>query len=122
MEWGILLEQVIELILLPLVIYALTLLRGYIVRNIKIKQMESIMLQATRVVETAVAETTQTFVTELKQTGQWDADAMKAAFEKSMDRVLEILAPGTQALIERSFGDINAYLGALIEAEVAKQK
>lgn len=122
METMNLLEMVVKLVLVPLIAYALTLLRGYIMRTVKIKQVESILLQAANAVELAVGETTQVFVDVLKEKGEFTEHSAREAFTRAKARTLDILGPAGQALLERSVGDINDYMKALIEAEVLRQK
>lgn len=116
-----LVEMVFELLLVPIFIYGLTLLRGYIIRHTKIKQVESILLQATLAVEAAVGETAQIFVDVLKERGEFTEHSAQEAFIRAKAKALDILGPAGQALLERSVGDVNLYIEALIEAEVRKQ-
>ena len=121
MEKIELIEMIIELLLVPILIYGLTLLRGYIIRNTKIKQVESILLQATMAVEAAVGETTQVFVEELKEQGDFTKENAEIALERSMNTALTILGEAGENLLGRAVGDVNLYLDALIEAEVKRQ-
>ena len=116
-----LLEMVFELLLVPILIYGLTLLRGYIIRNTKIKQVESILLQATLAVEAAVGETSQVFVEELKKQGDFTKENAEIALERSMNTALNILGPAGKNLLQRAVGDVNLYIEALIETEVKRQ-
>ena len=122
MEKIELLEMVFELLLVPILIYGLTLLRGYIIRNTKIKQVESILLQATMAVEAAVGETTQVFVEELKEQGEFTEENAKIALKRSKNTALNILGPAGKNLLQRAVGDVNAYIIALIEAEIERRK
>lgn len=118
MNWNQVLEMIIQMLIIPLIAYGLALLRGYIVRKVKIAQVESILLQATLAVEIAVKETAQTYVDELKDLDIFGEDAHLAAFRKAKARALQILTPAAQELLERAVGDINGYIEALIEATV----
>lgn len=115
-------EMAVELLMVPILVYVLTLLRGYIMRTVKIKQVESILLQAANAVELAVGETTQVFVDVLKEKGEFTEHSAREAFTRAKARTLDILGPAGQALLERSVGDLNDYMQALIEAEVLRQK
>lgn len=118
MNWNQVLEMIIQMLIIPLIAYGLALLRGYIVRKVKIAQVESILLQATMAVEIAVKETAQTYVDELKELIIFDETAQLAALRKAKARALQILTPAAQELLERAVGDINGYIEALIEATV----
>jgi hypothetical protein len=118
MNWNQIFELVIQMLIIPLVAYGLALLRGYIVRKVKIAQVESILLQATLAVEIAVKETAQTYVDELKELIIFDETAQLAALRKAKARALQILTPAAQELLERAVGDVNSYIEALIEATV----
>lgn len=122
MNWNQIFELVIQMLIIPLIAYGLALLRGYIVRRVKIAQVESILLQATLAVEIAVKETAQTYVDELKDLDIFGEDAHLAAFRKAKARALQILTPSAQELLERAVGDVNNYIEALIEATVNDRK
>ena len=118
MNWNQIFELVIQMLIIPLIAYGLALLRGHIVRKVKIAQVESILLQATMAVEIAVKETAQTYVDELKDLDIFGEDAHLAALRKAKARALQILTPAAQELLERAVGDVNSYIEALIEATV----
>ena len=122
MNWNQVLEMIIQMLIIPLIAYGLALLRGYIVRKVKIAQVESILLQATMAVEIAVKETSQVYVDELKEKNIFDYDAQAQALKLAKNRALQILSPAGQQLLKRAVGDVNAYIQALIEAQVRDLK
>jgi|LSQX01.1.fsa_nt_gb N-methylhydantoinase B/oxoprolinase/acetone carboxylase alpha subunit len=122
MNWNQIFELVIQALIIPLIAYGLALLRGYIVRKVKISQVESILLQATMAVEIAVKETSQVYVDELKEQNIFDYDAQAQALKLAKNRALQILSPAGQELLERAVGDVNSYIEALIEATVNDRK
>lgn len=122
MNYELLLELLIKLVIVPLIVYAIKVAEGYVKRLVKIKQVESILLQATEAVEAAVGEVSQTFVNTLKEKEQFTKANAQLALDMARKRALDILTPSAQQILERSVGDIGAYITAKIEAEVLKQK
>lgn len=92
--------------------------------NTKIKN-ENIKraLESTReIITAAVAETSQTFVDDLKKTGNF-TDAMKAeALKKSIERVKTQLTAEAAQLISATTNDFDAWITAEIEKAVAESK
>lgn len=117
-----LIEMLIRLILVPLIMWAIQILNGYLTRKVKIEQVESILLQASNAVDLAVMETSQVFVDILKEQGDFNKDAAQEAALRARDRALEILSPAGYELLERSIGDVNAWITAQIEATVWEHK
>jgi CMP-2-keto-3-deoxyoctulosonic acid synthetase len=78
------------------------------------------MIAAT--VEECVVATNQTYVEALKKEGKFDAEAQKAAFEKTLAAVLSILSDDAKDYIVNVTGDLSVYLTNLIEASVSRNK
>lgn len=117
-----LIEMMIRMILIPLIVWVIQILNGFIVRKIKIEQVESILLQATEAVRIAVLETSQTFVDNLKEQGEFDAETAQEAAQRAKKRALEILSAAGYELLQRGVGDANAWIEAMIEATVWESK
>ena len=69
-----------------------------------------------------VIATNQTYVDTLKKEGKFDAEAQKAAFNKTMQAVLAVLSDDAKQYIQETTGDINTYLTQLIESLVNEKK
>ena len=73
-------------------------------------------------VSNCVLATTQTYVETLKKQGKFDEEAQKIAFQMSYDAVLATLNTEAKLYLTNIYGDLQAYLKTLIEAEVNKNK
>lgn len=69
-------------------------------------------------VKKCVLATSQTFVDSLKANGEFDEEAQKEAFKRTMDAVLLILSDDAKEYITEMTGDLEVYLTQLIEAQV----
>jgi hypothetical protein len=75
-----------------------------------------------KTVASCVMATNQTYVDSLKQSGQFNAEAQKVAFNKTLDAVLAILTDDAKVYLTQIFGDLNIYLTNLIESQVKLHK
>ncbi len=123
------LEMLFKVVLIP----ALGVLTAYAVKFLRAKSAELqqkvendaadkyiAMIAAT--VEECVVATNQTYVEALKKEGKFDAEAQKAAFEKTLAAVLSILSDDAKDYIVNATGDLSVYLRNLIEASVSRNK
>lgn len=129
MEWMIILQQVFELCIIPL----LGIITVYIVQFIKTKTKELnsnnsnevlskyIEMLSNTICECVIA-TNQTYVDSLKKQGRFDAEAQKKAFEMTYNAVIGILSEEAKVYLASIYGDLTAYITNMIEAEVNKNK
>lgn len=129
MEWMIILQQVFELCIIPL----LGIITVYIVQFIKTKTKELnsnnsnevlskyIEMLSNTICECVIA-TNQTYVDSLKKQGKFDAEAQKKAFEMTYNAVIGILSEEAKVYLASVYGDLTAYITNMIEAEVNKNK
>lgn len=129
MEWMIILQQVFELCIIPL----LGIITVYIVQFIKTKTKELnsnnsnevlskyIEMLSNTICECVIA-TNQTYVDSLKKQGRFDAEAQKKAFEMTYNAVIGILSEEAKVYLTSVYGDLTAYITNMIEAEVNKNK
>ena len=73
---------------------------------------------AAAAIETAVAETQQTFVSTIKHTDGWSAATAQEAYQRSRDKAIEIMGQATYAGLAEAVGDVNQWINARIEAAV----
>lgn len=90
-------------------------------RVTKVIQVESIKKQFHELAEMAVATTSQTFVDELKERGEFTPEHAKEAFMRSKDILVQSATPKMMEILERTVTDINVFLNALIEQAVVDQ-
>ena len=129
MEWMVILQQVFELCIIPL----LGIVTFYIVQFIKTKTEELnannsnevlskyIEMLSNTICECVIA-TNQTYVDSLKAQGKFDAEAQKKAFEMTYNSVISILTDEAKIYLTNIYGDLTAYITNMIEAEVNKNK
>lgn len=129
MEWMVLLQQVFELCVIPL----LGIITAYIVTFIKAKTAElktnnsnEILVKyldmlSTTVVECVIA-TNQTYVDSLKGQNAFDEEAQKAAFQKTYDAVIAVLSDDAKEYLTHVYGDLTVFITNMIEAEVNRNK
>ena len=129
MDWLALLSDIFEVCILPL----LGVLTMYIVKFIQVKSTEITnkvdhdlvdkyvaMLAVT--IEDCVIATNQTYVESLKQTGKFDTEAQKTAFNMTKNAVMAILSDEAKKYLESAVGDLNEYITQQIEAAVNVNK
>lgn len=73
-------------------------------------------------ITSCVIATNQTYTESLKQSGDFDVESQKQAFQKTMEAVLAVLTEDAKDYISSTTGDLNVYLTQLIEKEVNKNK
>ena len=98
--------------------YAVALLRRETARVQKELDNETAnkyMDMAVDAVEQAVASTAQTFVDALKSSGGFTKEKQLEAFQKSRDKVLEILGDTAVAALNEIYGDFDAWIDTKIE-------
>ena len=129
MEWLVILQQVFELCIIPL----LGIVTFYIVQFIKTKTEElnannsnEILSKYVEMLSNTICEcviaTNQTYVDSLKAQGKFDAEAQKKAFEMTYNSVINILTDEAKVYLTSIYGDLTAYITNMIEAEVNKNK
>lgn len=69
-----------------------------------------------------VIATNQTYVDALKEQGKFDAEAQKAAFQKTYDAVMQILTEDAVKYLNEALGDLDKYVNTMIESQVNLQK
>ena len=129
MDWGVLLKEIFEVCLIPL----LGVLTSFLIVLIKKKAEEiaqrtqsdlakkDIQLLGDTVAQ-CVAATNQTYVENLKAEQLFDAEAQREAFQQTFNAVMAILSDEAKVYLTELLGDLDEYVTAKIEAEVAAQK
>ena len=125
MDWIMILSQLFEIVIFPLLaigtVYLISLIKVKI-QEIRQKKNQDLynkyltMLEDTII--SCVLATTQTYVESLKKEGKFDADAQKIAFTKTYTNVMAILNKDAKKYLEEAIGDLETYVYNKIEAEV----
>ena len=125
MDWAELLQQIFTVCLVPL----LGVLTAYLVALIKKKTQEisektsNALLQKytnilSQVIIDCVVATKQTYVDELKDNRAFDAEAQKEAFNKCLSKIKSQLSSTLVQFITDNFGNLDNYIGSLIESTI----
>lgn len=77
---------------------------------------------AANAVFNAVSDVNQTYVDSLKESDKFDEAAQKQAFADALATAKKSLTTETILFIKETFGDVDAYLTPMIEAQVRSQK
>ena len=129
MEWMILLQQVFEVCIVPL----LGVLTCFLVNYIKAKTAElntnnsnellsKYLTMLSDTVCDCVIATNQTYVEALKNKNAFDAEAQKVAFEMTYNAVIKVLSAEATEYLTNIYGDLSVYITNMIEAEVNRNK
>lgn len=129
MEWMILLQQVFEVCIVPL----LGVLTCFLVNYIKAKTTElntnnsnellsKYLTMLSDTVCDCVIATNQTYVEALKNKNAFDAEAQKVAFEMTYNAVIKVLSAEATEYLTNIYGDLSVYITNMIEAEVNRNK
>ena len=129
MDWMVMLYQIFELCVIPL----LGVLTMYLVQFIKMKSQEitdktdseladKYIQMLADTITTCVIATNQTYVESLKKQGKFDAEAQKEAFNLTYNAVMAVLTDEAKHYLTSIYGDLTAYITTRIEAEVNVSK
>ena len=129
MNWMLILSQIFEIVILPLLgigtAYVIALVRAKI-QEMKEKKQDTLYHKYLDMLNDTIADcvlaTTQTYVETLKKEGKFDLDAQKIAFTKTYENVMAILADEAKEYLQTAIGDLSAYVENMIEAEVNRNK
>ena len=129
MDWMVILYQIFELCVIPL----LGVLTMCLVQFIKMKSQEiadktdseladKYIQMLADTITTCVIATNQTYVESLKKQGKFDAEAQKEAFNLTYNAVMAVLTDEAKHYLAAIYGDLTAYITTRIEAEVNVSK
>lgn len=129
MDWMLMLYQIFELCVIPL----LGVLTMYLVQFIRMKSQEitdkmdneladKYVQMLTDTITACVIATNQTYVDSLKKQGKFDIEAQKHAFELTYNAVVAVLSDEAKHYLASIYGDLTAYITTRIEAEVNVSK
>lgn len=128
-NWLNLLYDIFEVAIIPLlgvlVAYGVAFLRA---KGTELQTktdndiMDKYISMLTNTITDCVIATNQTYVEALKQQGSFDAEAQKTAFDLTYQAVIRVLSDDAKEYLANAYGDLNIYIGNLIEAEVNRNK
>lgn len=90
--------------------------------KIKDKKLAEAMTQILSIAENCVKEVFQTFVDSLKKEGKFDKEKQQEAFDKCKEKIKSQLSLELLQFIQDNFGDVENYIGSLIESTIYSLK
>lgn len=125
MDWKVLVTEIFEICVIPL----LGILTTFLVALIKTKMKEiqdktdnvladKYLSMLTETISACVLATNQTYVDALKEKDLFDTEAQKEAFKKTYEAVLNILSDDAKTYLTSAYGDLTAFITSKIEAEI----
>ena len=136
MEWSILINEIFQVCLIPL----LGVLTTYLVKYIQVKaeeiqlknkeredfeHSEKLNIYVAMLADTitqCVIATNQTYVETLKKEGKFDLEAQQIAFQKTLLAVQATLTAEAKQYLIEFYGDLDIYITSAIEAAVNSNK
>lgn len=118
MDYTEIISMILQGVIVPLIIWGITVLQKYLKDKIKIDEINSILDQATDAAVKAVGLVAQTFVDDLKAQGEFTPEKAKQAFEAAKMIARNILSIEGYNLLQRVTSDAEAYIEAAIEKAV----
>ena len=101
---------------------AVPLVLRYIYQIVSAKVADTEYEKAVSAVFAAVEYVNQTFVDSLKQSGSFDQEAQKHAFNMAKEAALTSMEAATKKWLEKSFMDLDAWMTVQIESAVKGAK
>lgn len=86
------------------------------------ERIQSLLTDAENAVSASVDYIEQTFVRSMKDSGKWDADAMKVAMSEATENAVNMLLSSSKDLLERNGVDVREYIVTKIEAYIQSKK
>lgn len=86
------------------------------------ERLRALLTDAENAVSTSVDFIEQTFVKSMKDSGKWDADAMKVAMNEAAENAMNMLLESSKTMLENNGVDIREYIVTKIEAYIQSKK
>ena len=136
MEWSIIINEIFQVCLIPL----LGILTKYLIQYIQIKgdeiqaknkerenyehteKLNKYIKMLTDTITKCVIATNQTYVETLKKQGSFDLKAQEVAFQKTLLAVQATLSTEAKEYLTEFYGDLDIYIAQAIEAAVNENK
>ena len=129
LDWLDILYKVFEVAIVPILgaatVYLVTLINAKkqeLAERAKNDTTRKYLDMLDGTITACVLATNQTYVESLKQSGSFDANAQKKAFELTYQAVMAILNDDAQKYLNEAVNDLNAYITSKIESQVVVSK
>jgi hypothetical protein len=91
-------------------------------KQVKNNELKLMIEDIEKLVEQAVVETTNTYVSALKDTDQWTKEAQANALDLTKKKLLTLINENRKIIIEKIYGSFDAWLTSKIELLVNNTK
>lgn len=129
MDWTIILNQLVEVCLVPILAFLTTALINWVkakIEETRTLTKNEITIKYLNLLEDTIVDcieaTNQTYVDALKGQNAFDAEAQRIALEKTKNAVLDILSEDAIVYLTNFVGDLNYFIENKIEAKIAQSK
>jgi polyhydroxyalkanoate synthesis regulator phasin len=122
MNWLEILNDATPVLITAVIIPLLLAVGRVISKKLKTDMQQKYFQMANAAVITAVAETMQTFVSELKKQGKFDAEAAKKAYDMAKLKAMQIMGVAVIQAMPEIVNDFETWLKARIEAATLETK
>ena len=109
---------VISAALVVLIRYGIT----YLSTRTKDDKIQLALQELQTVLIDGVQYTEQTFVAPMKENGEWDCDAQKAALQKAAEYVVQNLTKSTKKLVASDKDDLQTWVEQKVESYIRSLK
>lgn len=116
------LAMIIQMVIVPAIIYGITLVRKWILTKTDAVQVETVIMMADVAIRGAVATVSQTFVDELKITGEWTPERYKEASEKAYTLAVKSMSADTMKILTEITGSTHDWIQHKIEEVVREDR
>ncbi len=128
-NWTEILIVLINALLVPFALLAIRKLDKYLdakavlIEDISLREFEKeIQDKALAYIEVAVKQTAQTYVDNVKKSGNWDANAQTEAFNLSLSTFKTLMGEAGTEILTEIVGNLEAWAKAQIESAVKNTK
>lgn len=115
-------QELIQYLAYAVITVSIPILTKYITNWLRAKTNETEYSDIAEIVISAVEETNQTYVDELKEAGNFTEEAQSIALNKSLTKAISLLSDDFKKLIHASSDSIEVYLTTLIESYIKSKK
>lgn len=125
MNWESIIFAIIAAAVIPLIKWALDILKEYVeakINAINNQEIASVVYDAYNVVYNSVLYVMQTYVDTLKAKGEFDPMAQEEALNMARKRATELINDAAKNIIEENYGNFSEWLDTQIEPLVRSHK
>lgn len=119
---GEILSTIITLVLIPLLIVGTNAIVDFLKTKTKNEKLDKYLDKANDAIITAVQDIMQTFVTTIKNNGEWTEESGQEALTMAKLKAIELMGAAAYTALPELVGDVEVWLIAKIEAATRAEK